>query len=255
MKSSVILLVGVLIASVVGMVNFDNVSAQSLEDDLPMITQFTTQKSSYTFDDAIVVSGNIENYWPDDPAQIKLNLPNGNVLLEFDTSIDTNGDFTFEIIAGGVGWTEEGTYTLNVIHADDAFVDENISFEYTNLIQGNNKLETIYGQLGAQTQSDVQSLDVKISREQSQYHEYHKQYEYYEDKLSQEEDPKLAPMISKLNSLDKKINSLIEDRNMLVFLNEEFNSEIIEEDVESNLIAQVEEQPEKELFCFLFWCW
>ncbi len=252
MKSSVILLMGILIVSTFG---FDNTYAQSLEDDLPTITQFTTQKSSYTFDDTIEVSGNVENFWPNDPAQITLNLPNGNTLLEFDTPIDANGDFTFEIITGGVGWTEEGTYTLNVIHVDDAFVDESISFEYTNLIQSNNKLETIYGQLDAQTQSGVQSLDVKISREQSQYDEYYKQYEYYEAKLSQEEDPKFAPMITKLNSLDEKINSLIEDRNMLVYLNEEFSSEIIAEDVESNLLNQAEEQPEKELFCFLFWCW
>ena len=42
---------------------------------------------------------------------------------------------------------------------------------------------------------------------------------------------------------------------MLVFLNEEFPSEVVEDDLESNLINQTEEQPEKELFCFLFWCW
>ncbi len=252
MKSSVILLMGILIASTFG---FDNTYAQSLEDDLPMITQFTTQKSSYTFDDTIEVSGNVENFWPNDPAQISLNLPNSNTLFEFDVPIDNNGDFVLEIIVGGVGWTEEGTYTLNIIHVDESFADESISFGYANLIQSNNKLETIYGQLGVQTQSAVQSLDVKISREQSQYDEYYKQYEYYEDKLSQEEDPKFAPMISKLNSLDEKINSLIEDRNMLVFLNEEFPSEVVEDDLESNLINQTEEQPEKELFCFLFWCW
>ena len=252
MKSSVILLMGVLVASLFSIVDFDNASAQSIE--FPVVTEFSTQKTSYTFDDSIVISGNIENYWPNEPAQLVLVLPQGDTLLEFDTSIDGNGDFIFEIIAGGVGWTEEGTYTLSVMHASDPFIFDGISFEYTNLIQSNNKLEPIYGQLDAQTQSDVQSLDAKISREQSQYDEYHKQYEYYEDKLSQEVDPKFAPIISKLNSLDEKINSLIEDRNMLVFLNE-FTTEIIEDDMESNLLNQAEEQPEKELFCFLFWCW
>ena len=41
-------------------------------------------------------------------------------------------------------------------------------------------------------QSEIKSLDVKISREQSQYDEYYKQYEFYEGKtLSQEDYKKL----------------------------------------------------------------
>ncbi len=251
MKSLVVLLMVVLVASLFSIVDFDNASAQSLE--IPVVTEFSTQKTSYTFDDSIIISGNVErNDFQFETFVIHVYLPNGNSLLEFDLSDDSNGDFTNTITAGGLGWTEEGTYKISITYTTDGVIDETISFEYANLIQNNNALDTISKQLDDQTQSDVQSLDSKILREQSQYNKYYKQYAYYESKLSQEVDPKFVPMISKLNSLDEKINSLINERNMLVSL---YSSNIVENDVESNLINQVEEKPEQELFCFLFWCW
>jgi chromosome segregation ATPase len=101
-------------------------------------------------------------------------------------------------------------------------------------------------QLDEQTESNIQSLDSKISREQSQYDEYYKQYEYYEKQLSQKEDPKFFQTIKKLNLLNENINSLIDERNMLLFLYD---------DVFVPIEDEVESEPEKQLFCFLWWCW
>jgi len=246
MKFHSVVMMGILITGSLGLFGYDNVFAQSL--DLPIITQFTTDKTSYTFGETIVISGNIErNDFLHETFQIHMYLPNGNTLLEFDLSDDSNGDFTNTITAGGEGWTDEGTYTLRVIHVNDSIIDESTSFKYSNLIQNKHKIETISEQLVPQTQSKIKSLDTKILREQSQYDEYYKQYQYYEERLSQEEDPKLSTMISKLDSLNQKINSLIDERNALAV--------IAERETVSNPIKQVEENPQKALFCFLFWCW
>ena len=66
-------------------------------------------------------------------------------------------------------------------------------------------------------ESNIESLDIKISREQSQYDEYFKQYQYYEGKiLSPEEYEKAQNVFLKLNSQGEKINSMINQQNQLI---------------------------------------
>jgi hypothetical protein len=66
-------------------------------------------------------------------------------------------------------------------------------------------------------ESNIESLDIKISREQSQYDEYFKQYQYYEGKtLSPEEYKKAQNVFLKLNSQGEKINSMINQQNQLI---------------------------------------
>jgi predicted Zn-dependent protease len=66
-------------------------------------------------------------------------------------------------------------------------------------------------------QSEIESLDLKISREQSQYDEYFKQYEYYEGKtLSSEEYDKAQRAYDRINSQAEKVNGLIEQQNELI---------------------------------------
>jgi len=65
--------------------------------------------------------------------------------------------------------------------------------------------------------SQIASLDVKISREESQYDEYYKQYEYYEGKtLSQKEYAKAEKAYALLTSQGEKINALITEQNELI---------------------------------------
>jgi len=66
-------------------------------------------------------------------------------------------------------------------------------------------------------QSSIESLDVKITREQSQYDEYFKQYQYYEGKtLAPQEYEKAQNVFLKLNSQGEKINSMIDQQNQLI---------------------------------------
>jgi len=60
-------------------------------------------------------------------------------------------------------------------------------------------------------------LNVKISREESQYDEYYKQYQYYEEKtLSQKEYVKAEKAYTLLTSQGEKINALIAEQNDLI---------------------------------------
>ena len=66
-------------------------------------------------------------------------------------------------------------------------------------------------------QSEIESLDIKISREQTQYDEYYKQYEFYEGKtLSQEDYKKAQIAYDRINSQAEKVNGLIDQQNELI---------------------------------------
>ena len=74
--------------------------------------------------------------------------------------------------------------------------------------------------------AEIESLDIKISREQSQYDEYYKQYEYYEGKtLSPSEYQKAQKILNKINSGADKINTMIDQQNQLI---DQLNEIVIE---------------------------
>ncbi len=65
--------------------------------------------------------------------------------------------------------------------------------------------------------SGIESLDIKISREQSQYDEYYKQYEYYEGKtLSPDDYQKAQRALDKINSQAEKVNAMIDQQHQLI---------------------------------------
>ncbi len=74
--------------------------------------------------------------------------------------------------------------------------------------------------------AELESLDIKISREQSQYDEYYKQYEYYEGKtLSSADYKKAERAFDNLNSQTEKVNAMIDQQNQLI---DQFNEIIIQ---------------------------
>jgi hypothetical protein len=65
--------------------------------------------------------------------------------------------------------------------------------------------------------AELESLDIRISREQSQYDEYKKQYQYYDGKtLSADDFKKAERAFDKLNSQVEKVNALIDKQNQLI---------------------------------------
>jgi len=74
--------------------------------------------------------------------------------------------------------------------------------------------------------AEIESLDFKISREQSQHDEYEKQYQYYEGKtLSPNDFKKAERAFDKLNSQVEKVNTMIDQQNQLI---DQLNEIIIE---------------------------
>ncbi len=66
-------------------------------------------------------------------------------------------------------------------------------------------------------QSNIESFDVKINHEQSQYDEYFKQSQYYEGKtLDPQEYQKAQNIFEKLNLQGEKINTMIDQQNQLI---------------------------------------
>jgi len=122
--------------------------------------------------------------------------------------------------------------------------------------QNEKRIDVISKQLDSLSEKKVKSLDSKINREQSQYNEYLKQYNYYEGKtLSPKDEQKFQKVVNNLNSQNERVNSLIDERNMVVLENDEV-PEIIEQKVTTpSPVKQVQEKPQKEPMCFLFWCW
>ena len=73
---------------------------------------------------------------------------------------------------------------------------------------------------------ELESLDIKILREQSQYDEYYKQYDYYDGKtLSASDYKKAERAFDNLSSQTDKVNTLIEQQNELI---DQFNEIIIQ---------------------------
>jgi len=80
--------------------------------------------------------------------------------------------------------------------------------------------------------AEIESLDIKILREQSQYDEYYKQYKYYEGKtLSSSDNQKAQKILNKINSEVEKINTMIEQQNQLI---EQINEIVIQLDCKPN---------------------
>jgi len=82
----------------------------------PTITSFSTDKTSYIVGDTITISGHIENHFPSDDAIYHINAPNGPTVLQNSATIDSNGDFTKQILLDESNFTLEGTYDIIVIH-------------------------------------------------------------------------------------------------------------------------------------------
>lgn len=114
----------------------------------------------------------------------------------------------------GLGHTSETGHLLYSTQSPQ------ISFDTKGYVIPDRFEELYIGQkaiLEQEIRAEIESLDIKISREQSQYDEYYKQYEYYEGKtLPPDEYQKAQKILSKIINEAEKINAMIDQQNQLI---------------------------------------
>ena len=99
----------------------------------------STDKSSYSDGDTIIISGEIKNMIPGDQLSILIQSPNGNLVALDQLTVGVDNQFSAEIKVGGKLMKTEGTYTIKVQYREQS---ANTSFEFGGVVdQPLNKLE------------------------------------------------------------------------------------------------------------------
>ncbi len=142
---------------------------------------------------------------------------------------DCNGNFVQDdenmvtnILMHEIGHALELEHTSETGHLMFSTQSPQISFDAKGYVIPDRFEELYIGQKALLQQqkeisAEIESLDTKISRGQSQYDEYYKQYEYYEGKtLAPDEYQKAQRVLDKLNSEAEKVNAMIDQQNQLI---------------------------------------
>jgi len=151
---------------------------------------------------------------------------------------DCNGNFVQDdenmvanILMHEIGHSLQLGHTSETGHLMYSTQSPQISFDTQGYVVPDRFEELYVGQKALVQQekeirAELESLDIKISREQSQYDEYYKQYQYYDGKtLSSDEYNKAQRAFDKLNSQTEKVNTMIDQQNQLI---DQFNEIIIQ---------------------------
>jgi len=139
-----------------------------------------------------------------------------------DNFIQDDENMVANILMHEIGHTLELGHTSETGHLMFSTESPQISFDTKGYAIPDRFEELYIGQKALLQQekeirAEIESLDIKISREQSQYEEYYKQYEYYEGKtLSPDDYQKAQRALDKINSEAEKINAMIEQQNQLI---------------------------------------
>ena len=162
-----------------------------------------------------------------------------NCVLDISVGVkDCNGNFVQDdenmvanILMHEIGHTLELGHTSEIGHLMYSTQSPEIIFDTKGYVVPDRFDELYVGQKvlvqqEKEIRAELESLDIKISREQSQYDEYYKQYEYYEGKtLSPADYKKAERAFDNLNSQTEKVNTLIDQQNQLI---DQFNEIIIQ---------------------------
>jgi len=160
-------------------------------------------------------------------------------VLEISVGVkDCNGNFVQDdenmvtnILMHEIGHTFKLGHTSEIDHLMYSTQSPQISFDTKGYVIPDRFEELYVGQKTLVQQekeirAELELLDIKILREQSQYDEYYKQYQYYDGKtLSQSDYKKAERAFDNLSYQTEKVNTMIDQQNQLI---EQFNEIIIQ---------------------------
>jgi predicted secreted protein with PEFG-CTERM motif len=86
---------------------------QPLPPTAPLVT-VTTDKSSYSIGDTIVISGQVQAIVPNTPLTVEVLDSNNNVVHVDQINVSADGKYTYSVLATGPLWVTNGTYTVKV---------------------------------------------------------------------------------------------------------------------------------------------
>ena len=119
----------------------------------------TTDSSSYSDGDTIVISGEVRELYQGTPVSLRVIAANGNLVALEQIDVGTDKKFSKEITAGGPLWKSEGIYTIKVQHGTTSRTAET-TFEYSS--SGTGTPSTTTPSTSGPSMS-VESNDVKFS--------------------------------------------------------------------------------------------
>ena len=160
-------------------------------------------------------------------------------VLEISVGVkDCNGNFVQDdenmvtnILMHEIGHTLKLGHTSEIDHLMYSTQSPQIFFDTKGYVIPDRFEELYVGQKTLVQQekeirAELELLDIKILREQSQYDEYYKQYQYYDGKtLSQSDYKKAERAFNNLSYQTEKVNTMIDQQNQLI---EQFNEIIIQ---------------------------
>jgi len=160
-------------------------------------------------------------------------------VLEISVGVkDCNGNFVQDdenmvanILMHEIGHTLKLGHTSEIDHLMYSTQSPQIFFDTKGYVIPDRFEELYVGQKTLVQQekeirAELELLDIKILREQSQYDEYYKQYQYYDGKtLSQSDYKKAERAFDNLSYQTEKVNTMIDQQNQLI---EQFNEIIIQ---------------------------
>ncbi len=97
----------------------------------------STDKSSYTLGDTIVISGQVHAIVPGNQLTIEILDPNNSLVNVAQIDVSQDGKYTDSISAVGTLWKANGVYTVKVLYASNVTQQTRFTFQSTPTITSN----------------------------------------------------------------------------------------------------------------------
>ena len=97
----------------------------------------STDKSSYTLGDTIVISGQVQAIVPGNQLTIEILDPNNSLVNVAQIDVSQDGKYTDSIPAVGTLWKANGVYTVKVLYASNVSQQTSFTFQSTPTITSN----------------------------------------------------------------------------------------------------------------------
>jgi predicted secreted protein with PEFG-CTERM motif len=94
----------------------------------------STDKSSYTLGDTIVISGHVQALVPGNQLTIEILDPNNSLVNVAQIDVSQDGKYTDSISAVGTLWKSNGVYTVKVLYASNVSQQTSFTFQSTPTI-------------------------------------------------------------------------------------------------------------------------